>query len=870
MQYKNKLDYSQHEYIPSTLLEDLKNLEPLKAKKDICHLVKSRGGNGLTYQFDKSNILTIILLNSRDAVITHEKEYNSNPNKSDTLHIYGTELSDNTEIKKSLNIENTIKTIYTTYEFYLKVANELKEDKEDYFLVPANNDFIIEDLKRPRIENEGVDLGTQELNIASIRSIEKIKKVYENSKNEKKIIVLIDEVHNLEIQRGFRHDLNQFANVLKLHRKKCLDAGINLYVYTATFTPSHINNSYIYIKTKKIKLPAIIHNEKYEEFKEDIKKKINQDKNILIGVQDYNLIIKIIEYCNAKQRKYVVKSGSRALVGLTQKCELNYLSNNSKCKIIICTTNSFESWNDQRSNVHVYALSKQQKTAKNKTFKFTYTYLQKQQIKQLLARPRKGYVYAWICEIIPFDREEICKPIKKERYNKSTFIGMKQLKEVLNKVKNSTTAIFSKKYKDASKYFNITIDKLRNKIYMELDYKYYEYRELLLNSYTFKPIEKYKYNREQKIENKKRPLDKLEYIEINKNVIKENCQNYKYDRINFNSDITDINKLVNSYRNKLIKSLTIHITFLDIIKGTDSDLIKNAKKIIRYLESDSINELIEYIYKLKVKEHEQEKEDISEANNNTKNANSLKIHYILNTFEILRDLATNLDKENNIYITKKLIGYRDYNAISSVKNEYIKMLFNSLGFEFKEIDVKTANPRFLFSMFNEPFNENIYNLNNMERNEAKIKVNTLLNSLSFENAKGGTKKQYRTSLRQKAKNVKLSSNFFNKVIDYYIDKPTGTMFNHMTFIEYHLMNRVISQLKEHCKEIPTIKIRKHDSIILLYKKEDEFVINKSIDSLKNSTSLNSINPLCLENKEGVYLPNFLNLNASFCHVDLTA
>jgi len=200
------------------------------------------------------------------------------------------------------------------------------------------------------------------------------------------------------------------------------------------------------------------------------------------------------------------------------------------------------------------------------------------------------------------------------------------------------------------------------------------------------------------------------------------------------------------------------------------------------------------------------------------------------------------------YTFSKKRGFREFSAWTDVSNGVIDLIVTNLGLELTELDIPTAFPRLLFTMFGKDVPIDFYGEN---RSKNKVKVNTLLNSLSTYSADTHKRKELKKGRKISIKaakkyierkpyedRVRLLKWFPVEIVDYLLSEfggkntDSGKFYDAMTKHEREIIKKGIKLIKhsnnpENLEKTDFLLVRKHDAILCISK--DGIILNGAMN-----------------------------------------
>ena len=612
--------------------------------------------------------------------------------------------------------------------------------------------------------------------------------------------VLIDEFHSVEIQSSFRYMLVDFKNKVKSI------VGSKVALTTVTATPNLFSKVDIVIKNKFISELKINIVNDFERTIKNAKKLIKENKKVLICTNNKNVIYSLRDKDNSLKADYIIGSGLASSVVELVKIEQD---NDSNLKIV--SSRGFEGFDILGDGYTVFFFENRDSFQDFETFYISNLY-------QAINRTRQGAENIYYC------RKEVenarLNPFNDIDKDIDFFVNRKDLSvEQKQKLKFDVFKKFviftQNKDEFSDNYGEFTISKNEASISL--------FKETLVYDKPFPSKEFKTFLKERKItiiENRvtQKKLKDIKLKEI-----------YKEDRLLINTKFIDDLDLFGS-------DYILTPFYSEDVKGYYNQL----KQYLRRKHYSKEREMS--FREIKALElFRDEKQFNSLLDNLIKTYNSRSIEkYGVKISKPYRDVF----KRKSIHILSKLILIfanekivtpskwvvnRDYNIMTEIGVDEIKLIAEVFQVEVTEVDVNSAFIRIIYALNGLYLPDNFYG----DNKENKKAINILLNNFFYDE----TKKTPKKIQKAKAKESFRKYGFDELAIDYLIDKFfeckfRGGLFNFLSFYEKKLVSKVKRMALEDFKTEGVA--RRHDSILLF----------------NNESNLERLNHLDFLNRDG--------------------
>lgn len=612
--------------------------------------------------------------------------------------------------------------------------------------------------------------------------------------------VLIDEFHSVEIQSSFRYMLVDFKNKVKNI------VGNKVALTTVTATPNLFSKVDIVIKNKFIPELKINVVNDFERTIRNAKKLIKENEKVLICTNNKNVIYSLRDKDNSLKADYIIGNGLASSVVELVKIEQD---NDSNLKIV--SSRGFEGFDIIGEGYTVFFFENRDSFQDFETFYISNLY-------QAINRTRQGAKNIYYC------RKEVenarLNPFNNIDKEIDFFVNRKDLSvEQKQKLKFDVYkkfVIFSQNKDEFSdNYGEFTLSKNEASISL--------FKETLVYDKPFPSKEFKTFLEERKITliDNRVAQKKLKDIKLK--------EVYKEDRL-----------LINT---KFIDDLDLFGSDYILTPFYSEDIKGYYNQLKQYLRRKHYSKEREMSFR-EVKALElfsDKKQFTSLLDNLTKAYNSRSIEkYGVKISKPYRDIF----KKKSIHILSKLILIfanekievpskwvvnRDYNIMTEMGVDEIKLIAEVFRVEVTEVDVNSAFIRIIYALNGLYLPHNFYG----ENKENKRAINILLNNFFYDEAKKTPKRIQKARARESFKRYGLDELAIDYLIDNFFEcKFRGNLFNFLSFYEKTLVSKVKRMALEDFKTEGVA--RRHDSLLLF----------------NNESNLERLNHLDFLNRDG--------------------
>ena len=618
--------------------------------------------------------------------------------------------------------------------------------------------------------------------------------------------ILVDEQHTVEQGANFRKkamfDLKHSLSIFKFSA-----------IATVTATPNLFANFNISIDNELKKPTKLFISKNIVNTIDRLLDKVKRGENVLIFTQNASLVKSILTQANRTDFNY--KGGEQMKASLCNKGKYTF---SDKSNITVCTSASYEGWSDYSKNGNAFMFS---------SYDNNHNAMLGSNVYQAIGRLREGSIHSELC---------IFDSTKNTKYIPNLLEVLEHLKSIKSKVTKKQGKRYEFKFKgvrytkhDIKDFIlfrenergALTIEILRDAVNVHLE----QFRA----SKGFKGTYEDFFNRR-----------KVSLIDIDDDVVPkikgsitpelEKINNLLFTLPN-NLEVVDLALypfLDGVSLSKLKSTLRVNIA---VRKGLNY-CSNSEQKAYNFIESkDFERTILDLCIKSGLESGKHSEEKTIEW---FETSNILETTYSL-IYQILSG-SHNYHK----------VGFREYSLFTSVPNSLLKLIADKLEISFTELDIKTAYPKFLFASFGLDVPTDFYDTK--DRVNSKIKVNTILNSLSSKTdslirkerrLKGqNTTKTYlqnRAYKKTKTDRIELLKYFPLDITTYLIDTfgksnyDSSLFFEVMTRHEKTLISKCRKMIKDANNDNESFSlVRKHDAILIFHK--DNLSLNNAMQT----------------------------------------
>ena len=165
-------------------------------------------------------------------------------------------------------------------------------------------------------------------------------------------------------------------------------------------------------------------------------------------------------------------------------------------------------------------------------------------------------------------------------------------------------------------------------------------------------------------------------------------------------------------------------------------------------------------------------------------------------------------------------GWRSYGVLTTLSIELIEKIVKRVGGELLEVDIRSAFPRFLYSMCGLEFPDGFYGVEGTkDRYKKKIAVNVTLNSLWYDDSKATSKSQQRINNFNRLIKLGFATEVAEFALELAFDKPKSEMYSKLSREEHYFISKLKREIESRYGSIDDIH-RRHDSILIVNRTEE--------------------------------------------------
>ena len=611
--------------------------------------------------------------------------------------------------------------------------------------------------------------------------------------------MLIDEMHSMYIQSSFRKKLRFIDDVLSDNFRQQAKVSVSA-------TPMLFQKIDIRLFKEVSQYREINITENQNKSLDRLKELIRDNKKVIVATHNAQLIASLSN--KKKILKANFKIGVSLKKNLVEKCKI---IQDAESNLTIISSSGFEGFDVLNGINSVFIFE-------DRAHDFSTFYFQN--ILQIIGRSRKGTNYIEYC---------------RNTHSKGrTHFDL----EEMNKVVNSKRISFEKKMTDKNyyyipKFYYPLLDKqtegfIKSLVLDDISYSLYsENQNSDVNGSTmYKTYAKERgFNIIELNEGTKRvnfgiakEKTKFKYIQqnleyIQKNKIFEDVKINLLPKENLKQYIKEVKTF---FRRKYFNNLQdLDIRKLDVEDFIEKATNRNEWYIYNTLTSglSQKENRIDDLVKMYSKSYRERK--LKEHKGDHRNKNFIKeiAEFKINVSDkITRLLLAYI--QDVVKVPSKKRVWRDYNIFTEISLFIAEDLGKAFDVEIEELDIRTCNPRIIYSYCGLTLPEGFYG----ENKKNKKAINILLNSLSksYAESKGLNLNDRKKRIIRDFKRF----NFDEKVIDFlrtFWNRPKDSLFNWCAFHEEKIINKLKAELIESFGKEMYSFTRRHDSILLIGK-----------------------------------------------------
>lgn len=595
--------------------------------------------------------------------------------------------------------------------------------------------------------------------------------------------VLIDEAHSVEIQSSFRRSLVDFNNKVKK------TIGENTALTTVTATPLLFSKCNIKILNEKIEPITIYASNDYVNAINRIKELNKKREKILLATNSNNVIYRLRDENDIIEADFNIGKGLMSSIS-----EVGILKHNDRSNLKIISSRGFEGFDIYGEDYNVFFF--EDRSNDSETFFISNLY-------QALNRCRDGFKRVdYIRVELSNARKEVIKNVDK---NITRFI---ERKDISIEQKQAT------KYKEYHKFVIFEKNKDKPSFTLKKNDSFIKlHKEQLLydNFFNNDVFDSFLNDRKITIERDFNVQRKLPEKRTRSKKISENLYNNREVIEKFNLFGIDYRLSVNDFDNN--KQALRHLERYLRRKNYNGLYEVNKREELAIELLSDVGLYSKTLINIIAINEAYHKKKYSARKSKERNDNFKKL-----ADSSLRKLILMFVNEKPS-VPKKIVGYRDYNLLTSVSTDVIKYVGGLFGFEVIEYDIRNCFPRILYALNGLQLPDEFYGINKSN----KVSINIFLNDFML-----NTKMKTPAKIQKKRSLEKFNAlGFDEKVVDFLMKnffnaKFRGNLFNYLSFYE----EKIIEKLQYNTLSKNDISnIRRHDSVLLFV----EFENNKKYD-----------------------------------------
>tara|TARA_R110001606_G_scaffold94597_1_gene209640 strand:- start:118 stop:2445 length:2328 start_codon:yes stop_codon:yes gene_type:complete len=601
--------------------------------------------------------------------------------------------------------------------------------------------------------------------------------------------ILIDEAHSILIQSTFRNKLVGFTELIQKEFKSKA-------IVSVTATPMLFTDVTIKLVKDVVEQRTIYISQHQQNTLNRLQDSLKKGNNCIIATQDARLIKKLADSKNKLTAN--IKVGVTLFQKIVETVDLTV---SEDAQLTIISSAGFEGF-DVDNNINDVFIFEDRA--------FDYQTFYSQNITQIIGRSRKGTARIEWCRLSNLSRTEMLS------------------KEVMIKKAKSKKISFEKKmtdknYKFIPKYFDYNRDVdfglitklILNEVKYNLDAELNDadlqglriYNDFFKErGFTLEHL-----NDGSRRMNLRGSSHKIafETVKLNEDVVIKNelfsdVRVNLYAKENHDDYIKAFEVFLRRkywYADKLVWKMTVAELYDFNIDALETHLNEmQAYNII--LDEENIDLYLKDVLKVAI----QRKKELLNRKSEAFKRWEADIIYNLKDRYVRLVMAIS---QKNIKLPKKERNSRDYNLLTEVSMDLIKLITDAFDKEMVEVDIVSCNPRIIYAYCGLKLPGNFYG----ENKKNKKRINTLLNKLSVDFPEEA--KICATSYKAERKRELKALGFNEIVIEFLFEKfwerDKGALFE---FCSYHEM-RIIEKLQNELKTLSDYGsyLRRHDSII---------------------------------------------------------
>jgi len=604
--------------------------------------------------------------------------------------------------------------------------------------------------------------------------------------------VLIDESHTVEKDSLYRYNLIDFESKVK---SICNDSLTS--IVTVTASPNLYSKVDIVIDNEGIKESTINVSKDREKALKRIKNDIKNNENIVVFTNSTTVIYHLRNYKNELEANFVI--GESLTRNLT---ELFTIIPNKQSNLTIVSSRGFEGFDIYKKDAKIYFF--EDRANEFETFFLSNLY-------QAINRVRNGAKY------IEYNRLELSDSRKQDFKNIDI--------EVENFINDSSISASEKQRTEYKKYKKFVIFQQddagaftvkKNEVAIQL------YKETLLYDKSFPAPEFEPFLNARKI--------KINLIsDVNNRINKKVKASVKEKNLLNNSKLIDELNLFGE--NYILEVKDLHSIMFGKPTHENRELyLKHFKTYLRrknYKGDRTLTEREKIALNLlkDVKKYNNLVSKVTRAYDNRsidkyglKASAPYRETFKNKSYNVVCKLIL-MFVNNRIGLPSKWIANRNYNLLTEIGVNELKIVGDIFNVKVSEIDIQKCFSRVLYGINGIALPSDFYGINK----ENKLTINVFLNDFFYKSELTSEKKLQKNNAIIKFRKLGFNEVVIKYLIDNFFECAfRGDLFNKLSFYE----KKIISEVKELCKDKNNSGvIRRHDSIIVFDNKEDLTFLN---------------------------------------------
>ena len=588
--------------------------------------------------------------------------------------------------------------------------------------------------------------------------------------------ILIDEAHSVEIQSIFRNRLKRFFKVVSSEFSSAS-------IVAVTATPLLHQRPDIVIKSDVKEFRTIYKSENQKKAFSRLQDLIKKNEPVIVATQNARLIRKLAV-------NGVIEANFKIGTKLKQSLvELAVIKQNDQSNITIISSTGFEGFDVLNSQNNIFIF--EDRARDEETF-FAANII------QIIGRSRKGTKYIEWCRLPhskgrkKIDTKHLLNKLLSRRISTEKKITDKNYKDLLRFTLPSKNSVIAK-----GQYL-LEFDIVGKRLYDEI---------VKADQHGITTYSSFFNDRGFKI----KALDEGQ----SRFTIGKVSEKVKAENIKANRDYISQYKVYDGIYLKVVDQVSIDRFYKHVKEYLrrkywaidNPEYLENEKKLIYLLsDEDRFHQYASEIFSIYKADKKADK-NISRSEYQ-KRVSTIEKNLISITGRLLLMFGN-----KKIKLPSKKRVWRDYNLLTEVSMSIIKKVSVDFGIKVHEVDIKSCNPRILYSVNGCGLPDNFYG----ENKKNKRKVNIALNSFKKydERARNKTdKKHQKQNCKRSLLNLGFDETVVNGIVEKFFDSDKGALFNYCAYHEENIIDQVSEILKAFRLSDENSFIRRHDSVLI--------------------------------------------------------